>query len=759
MSSKVKMPRSFSTVRVIVATALMSLFFAGCGLVLGNNEAPPIKPGGDTTAPSQPKNLLATAIGTTQINLSWTASSDNARVVGYRVSRDSVQIAAVTTTSYSNTGLSPNTEYSFTVAAVDGAGNVSIDSAAASATTSAAQVDTTAPSVPTGLTATAISSASIDLTWTASTDNAGGSGLVGYHVYRDAALIGTATGTTYSDSGLTPVTLYSYSVDAYDNSGNASAQSVAASATTAAAQVDTTAPSVPTGLTATATSSASIDLTWTASTDNAGGSGLVGYHVYRDAALIGTATGTTYSDSGLTPVTLYSYSVDAYDNSGNASAQSVAVVATTLAAGDTTAPSVPTGLTATVLGTTSIDLAWTASTDDTNGSGLAGYTVYRDGFTIGVATGTTYSDSGLVPATEYNYRVAAYDNDGNASAQCPQVRARTDAIVAFGWDIVTVDSTDDVGAFISMALGSGDKAHISYNDGTNADLKYATNASGTWIVDPTPVDSTGNMGYWTSCAADSSGNANISYYDGTNFDLKFATNASGIWETEIVDSGGNVGKYTSLALSGAQAHISYYDLSNGDLKYATNVSGTWVCQTVDSTGDVGLYTSLALDGGGKVHISYHDAGNTALKYATNASGTWVSEIVDNTGNMGLFTSLALDNGGKAHISYNDGNSHDLKYATNASGAWVLEIVDFANKVGAYTSLALDNGGKAHISYQNYTTYDLQYATNASGTWVFETVDTVANVGYYTSLALDNGGKVHIAYRDGTNADLRYAKQR
>ena len=67
--------------------------------------------------------------------------------------------------------------------------------------------------------------------------------------------------------------------------------------------------------------------------------------------------------------------------------------------------------------------------------------------------------------------------------------------------------------------------HISYYDYTNADLKYATNASGNWVK--TTVDSAGRC--WTvhSIAIDSNNKAHISYYDNTNDDLKYATNASG----------------------------------------------------------------------------------------------------------------------------------------------------------------------------------------------------------------------------------------
>ncbi len=118
------------------------------------NPLPPF----DTTPPSSPTNLSATAISSTQINLSWTASTDNVGVTGYRIYRcqgsgctPSTQLATATSTSYSNTGLSASTAYTYTVSAYDAAGNVSLQSSSASATTQA-PADTTPPAAPSGVT-------------------------------------------------------------------------------------------------------------------------------------------------------------------------------------------------------------------------------------------------------------------------------------------------------------------------------------------------------------------------------------------------------------------------------------------------------------------------------------------------------------------------------------------------------------------------------------------------------------------------------
>ena len=160
----------------------------------------------DTSAPSIPQELGATAISSTQINLSWSASTDNVGVAGYRVYRGGTAIGITTATSFSDTGLTASTLYTYTVTAYDALNNESNQSVPASATTFATPPpDTTAPSVPQGLAASASSTSTINLNWNASTDNVG---VAGYRVYRGGTAIGTATATSYSDTGLTANTSY-----------------------------------------------------------------------------------------------------------------------------------------------------------------------------------------------------------------------------------------------------------------------------------------------------------------------------------------------------------------------------------------------------------------------------------------------------------------------------------------------------------------------------------------------------------------------
>jgi YVTN family beta-propeller protein len=161
---------------------------------------------------------------------------------------------------------------------------------------------------------------------------------------------------------------------------------------------------------------------------------VVGYKVFTSTdgtnyALCSTLNATSYSNNGLSANTPYWYKVSAYDAVGNISDYSNVVTGTTPAVADTTPPSVPSALTATVVSSGQINLTWNPSTD-TGGSGLAGYKLYRstDGSNFQLLTSilsTSYSDSGLSASTLYYYKVSAYDGAGNTSAQSSAATATT----------------------------------------------------------------------------------------------------------------------------------------------------------------------------------------------------------------------------------------------------------------------------------------------------------------------------------------------
>src|SRR5439155_1069380 len=151
-----------------------------------SNTATASTPVVDTTPPTAPTGLTATAASSTQINLAWTASTDNVGVTGYLVERcqgagcrQFAKVAGLTTSS-NTTGLTPGSRHSYLPRAAEAAASLRSGSTTAAASTTAAP-DTTPPTAPSGLTATTASTTQINLAWTASTDNVG---VTGYLVER-----------------------------------------------------------------------------------------------------------------------------------------------------------------------------------------------------------------------------------------------------------------------------------------------------------------------------------------------------------------------------------------------------------------------------------------------------------------------------------------------------------------------------------------------------------------------------------------------
>jgi glucose/arabinose dehydrogenase len=151
---------------------------------------------GDVTPPSVPTGLSATAASTTAIDLAWIASTDNVGVAGYRVFRNGTQVATPTTNSYQDSGLTPATTYTYTVSAVDAAGNASAQSASAAATTQSPPPDTTPPTA--SMTAPGAGS-TVSGTVTVSANASDNVGVVGVQFLLDGAILGVEdTSAPYS---------------------------------------------------------------------------------------------------------------------------------------------------------------------------------------------------------------------------------------------------------------------------------------------------------------------------------------------------------------------------------------------------------------------------------------------------------------------------------------------------------------------------------------------------------------------------------
>ncbi len=211
----------------------------------GDTYSVNVSSGGNPTIPQPPTNLSATSISSSQINLSWSAPSNNggSPITGYQIERSTdsgstwsvlVPNTGSVSTTYSDTGLVASTTYTYRVSTINSVG-ASSPSNTASATTG---VQTFVPQPPTGLTASSVSSSTINLSWN-SPGNDGGSPITGYQIERSTnggtwSTITSNTGstsTTYTDNGLLPLMTYTYRVSAINSVGTSSPSNTASSTT------------------------------------------------------------------------------------------------------------------------------------------------------------------------------------------------------------------------------------------------------------------------------------------------------------------------------------------------------------------------------------------------------------------------------------------------------------------------------------------------------------------------------------------------
>src|SRR2546425_23353 len=299
----------------------------------------PTPPPTPSTSPGSPTGLAATAISTSQINLSWTAPSGT--VTGYEIERSTdggstwsaiVSNTATTSTTYSDTGLASATQYTYRVSAINTVGTSS-PSNTNSATTSS--TSTTPPPSPTSV---SLAVNSVDLS---------GSSFTGQWVQlNDSSGNTIATGFTPATFSVTSGSQYTVFAANFQNvvfnhwsdgNTNPSRAITPTQSTTLTAYYSTsstttpppspTSPSSPTGLTATTVSSSQINLSWTAPIVD-GGSPVTGYEIDRSTdggiswftIVSNTATtATTYSDTGLASATQYTYRVSAINSAGTGS--------------------------------------------------------------------------------------------------------------------------------------------------------------------------------------------------------------------------------------------------------------------------------------------------------------------------------------------------------------------------------------------------------------------------------------------------------
>ncbi|SNR15647.1 endonuclease [Tenacibaculum jejuense] len=406
--------------------------------------------GSDTQAPTNPSGLIASNTTQTTTDLAWTASSDNIAVTGYNIFSGSTQIGTTTSTSFNVTGLTPGTAYTFSVRAFDAAGNISANSNGVNVTT------TPNGSGGSGTTTELIISEYVE-----------GSS------FNKAIEIANFTGSTVNLSG--------YSLRKTTNGNNSWGSTLNLSGQLANGEVYVVAH-----VNASTAIKNEADRTISAGAMNFNGNDAIA--LFKNNSLI-DLVGTPASSANFgKDVTLQRKSSVISPNTSyttsewnSLSSNTISDLGThTIDGGslpDTQAPTIPTGLTASNISETSLNLSWNASTDN---EAVTGYEIYRGTTKITTVTALSYNVTNLNPDTAYGFSIRALDAAGNISSASNIVNVTTLPTTPVFTYCNSKGSNVNYEYIDNIAIGgivNSTAANAGYGDFTNlvGNLSYGSN--------------------------------------------------------------------------------------------------------------------------------------------------------------------------------------------------------------------------------------------------------------------------------------------
>ncbi len=372
---------------------------------------------------------------------------------------------------------------------------------------------------------------------------------------------------------------------------------------------DTEPPTAPENLECVRSTSSSIMMTWDKSEDN---KTVIGYNIYRDGELVGETSELQYIDNGLSSHSAYVYYVTACDIDGNESKWSNVIEAETDV--DEFAPTQPVNLSATVRSETTVNLAWTGSSD--NGT-VEKYNIYRNDILIGSSNGTSYTDNTAFSGF-YEYCVEAVDNDDNTSKKSAKVSVDNAAPSA---PELTISSANDL--YVKLEWTGYDNVGVVRYEVYKNNIKTKTVDVTTYIDSAIVIDS--NYEYYV-VAYDAYGNASeksniATVYTGEDDE---APTITGIQPVSELNSGNAVIRISAKDNRGLDKIFIEASSNNIDWTAVGTVSASkGTSETVNSAVDTTEYPD------GKLYIRAYAEdikGNVGL-----ASDSPICEItVDNT---------------------------------------------------------------------------------------------------------------------------------
>lgn len=676
--------------------------------IWGGPQAEDLFNGGssDTQAPTVPTNLTASNTTSSGTTLSWTASTDNVAVTAYDIYNGASLVGSSATTAYNVTGLSASTSYTFTVRAKDAAGNESAASNSVNVTTNASSGGSATEllfseyvegsSNNKALEIANFTGSSVDLSaydlrkatngsgsWgstyqlsgtlangdvfvianssavsavTSVADVTTGSGIVTFNgndavaLFKNGTLVDVIGNHTSSSNFAQNTTLRrkstvnspntTYTVAEWDSFASDTFDGLGSHTMDGAS--DTQAPTAPGALSSSNITETTVDLSWSASTDNVG---VTGYDVYNGASLVGSTANTTYNVTGLSVATSYTFTVKAKDAAGNESASSNTANVTTV---DLTAPSAPTSLASSNVTQTSVDLSWSASSDNV---GVTAYDVYNGASLVGSTANTTYNVTGLTANTSYTFSVKAKDAAGNESASSNTVNITTNASSGGGGTTTELLFSEYVeGSSNNKALEIANFTGSSV-DLSAYDLRKATNGSGSWgsTYQLSGTLANGDVFVIANSSASSSITSVADVTTGSGIVTFNGNDAVALFKNgTLIDVIGNPNSSSDFAANTTLRRMS--SVTNPNTTYTVGEWDSFASDTFDGLG------SHTMDGAGPSSTvlmesyfetgwdNWVDGGGDCARYSgsRSAEGTYSIRIRDNSSTASSMTSPEFD---------------------------------------------------------------------------------------------------------------------
>jgi hypothetical protein len=266
------------------------------------------------------------------------------------------------------------------------------------------------------------------------------------------------------------------------------------------------------------------------------------------------------------------------------------------------------------------------------------------------------------------------------------------------WSVTdAVTTSDKMQSGLDLAVDGAGKLHVSYGtySGSGYDQHCASGSTSSWTTSYVGLGGGGTI------VADAQGKRHLAYFGAVNADIRYATDTTGSWAESVVATGLIATPFIARASSG-QLYIAY--ASNGILTLATESGTSWTTTQVSTSVDDAEATPLEVDSTGALHLTFLYEKNAVVSYVrhgTFSGGSWSFVDVDPSVTFVNHLAMALDHKDKVHVVYTDTSS--LYYATNAFGGWGATALAAAQGAVSPTITVDPGTSNAQIGYFRWDT--------------------------------------------------------